>query len=146
MDHCLGELEHPLQRDFTSTHWSVVLAARDDDDTGAKAALEKLCETYWYPLYAFVRRKGHSPHDAEDLTQAFFHRLIEKDCLRGVHPSKGRFRAFLLASMKNFLANEMDKAHALKRGGNCRFESLDGLTAEERYAREPGRVVARRLV
>jgi RNA polymerase sigma-70 factor (ECF subfamily) len=137
MDPSFEQMDYPERRDFTSTHWSVVLAAKDGDDTRARGALEALCRSYWYPLYAFVRRKGYSPHDAEDLTQAFFERLVEKHCLREVHPSKGRFRAFLLASVKNFLANELDKAQAIKRGGKCKFESLDLLTAEERYAREP---------
>lgn len=137
MESCPGELTGPVRRDFTSTHWSLVLSAAANQDTEAVAALDRLCRQYWYPLYAFVRRNGYSHHDAEDLTQAFFRRIIEKHCLRHVHPSKGRFRTFLLAAMQNFLANESDKARTLKRGGQCRFESLDGLAADERYAREP---------
>jgi RNA polymerase sigma-70 factor (ECF subfamily) len=125
------------RRRFTETHWSVVLAARDGSDSRARLALDTLCRTYWYPIYALVRGRGHSQHDAEDLTQGFFHRLIAKDGLEQVSPAKGRFRHFLLAAIKNFLANEWDKAHTLKRGGDCVTWSLDGLAAEERYATEP---------
>jgi RNA polymerase sigma factor (sigma-70 family) len=96
-----------------------------------------LCENYWYPLYAFVRRAGHSPHDAQDLTQEFFARLIAKSWLHDVHPERGRFRSFLLVAMKHFLANEWDRARRLKRGGGQAVISLDAGLAEERYAREP---------
>ncbi len=137
MDRTVREFENRGRLDFTSTHWSVVLAASACEGDSAAAALEALCGTYWYPLYAFVRRRGHKPEDAEDLTQQFFAHLIEGNRLRHVHPSKGRFRQFLLAAMKNFLANEWAKAHALKRGGACSFHSLDALAAEKRYAREP---------
>src|ERR671914_474591 len=91
-------------RDFRTTHWSMVLHARGDS-SGAHAALAKLCQTYWYPLYAFVRRQGYAPHDAQDLTQEFFARLLEKGWLGDVDRQLGRFRSFLLASMKHFLAN-----------------------------------------
>jgi RNA polymerase sigma-70 factor (ECF subfamily) len=113
-----------------------VLDARDGDALRMRTALEALCRTYWYPLYAFVRARGYSSHDAEDLTQAFFHRLIEKNGLRHVHPAKGRFRHFLLASIKHFLANEWDRARTLKRGGNHQVISLDLLQAAERHAAE----------
>ena len=104
---------------FLTTHWSVVLAARDasDGDSRSGRALEQLCQTYWRPLYAFLRRDGHSVHDAQDLTQAFFATLIDKGFLRSVDQQKGRFRSFLLASIKNFRANQHAYAKALKRGG-----------------------------
>jgi RNA polymerase sigma-70 factor (ECF subfamily) len=123
--------------DFCTTHWSVVLAAGRNDTTHARAALEKLCQSYWYPLYVFVRRSGHSPHDAEDLVQSFFTLCIEKNYLGGADQSKGRFRSFLLIALKRFLANEWDKARTLKRGGGASAISLDALTAEQRYALEP---------
>jgi RNA polymerase sigma-70 factor (ECF subfamily) len=122
---------------FEATRWSVVLAAGRGDSTRAAAALEHLCGTYWYPLYAFVRRQGRSPEDAQDLTQAFFARLIAKRDLAGVDRAKGRFRSFLLAALKHFLANEWDKARALKRGGGVHVTSLDVGDAETRYLREP---------
>ena len=107
------------------------------DGSGAHESLAKLCEAYWYPLYAFVRRQGVSEHDAQDLTQEFFARLLAKDWLGGVDRERGRFRSWLLASMKHFLANEWDRARAIKRGGGAAVISLDALTAEERYALEP---------
>ena len=123
--------------DFTTTHWSVVLASAQGNSPQAAVALEQLCRTYWYPLYAFVRRQGHSPHDAEDLLQAFFARFLEKNYLSAVDRSKGRFRSFLLAALKHFLADEWDKAHACKRGGQVQFLSLDSEAAESRYWEEP---------
>src|SRR5215831_9008114 len=108
---------------FAPTRWSVVLAA-SGRSTAARSALETLCQTYWLPIYAFVRREGHSPEDAQDLTQAFFARLLEKKDLETVHPSKGRFRSYLLASLKHFLANEWDKARAQKRGGGEKLISI----------------------
>ncbi|OGV72757.1 MAG: RNA polymerase subunit sigma-24 [Lentisphaerae bacterium RIFOXYB12_FULL_65_16] len=128
-----------MPRQFATTHWTVVLTAgRDDADaTRAHEALEQLCRTYWYPLYAFVRRQGHSAADAQDLTQAFFARFIAKHCLDAVDRSKGKFRSFLLASLSHFLANEWDKASAKKRGGDQVFIELDAHTAEDRYALEP---------
>ena len=122
---------------FELTRWSVVVAASGDDSQLAHKALEHLCNAYWYPLYAFVRREGHSAHDAQDLTQEFFARLLQKGWLQDVRREKGRFRAFLLASMRHFLANEWDRAHALKRGGGQTPISLDSSSAEERYALEP---------
>lgn len=122
---------------FVTTHWSVVLAARQTDSPSARAALEKLCQTYWYPLYAFVRRQGYSPADAEDLTQAFFERVLEKDYFAGVDRTKGRFRAFLIAALKHFLSDCRDHARAVKRGGRVTIIHLDALTAEVRYKLEP---------
>jgi RNA polymerase sigma factor (sigma-70 family) len=122
---------------FATTHWSVVLAAGNSQSPSAAEALEILCRTYWYPLYAFVRRQGHSPHDTEDLLQGFFARFLEKHYLRDVDRAKGRFRSFLLAALKHFLANEWDKAKAVKRGGRVDFLSLEGEAAESRYYEEP---------
>ncbi|HEV7406387.1 MAG TPA: ECF-type sigma factor [Chthoniobacteraceae bacterium] len=120
---------------FATTRWSVVLGARDGSPAGDDA-LAKLCRTYWYPLYAFVRRQGHGAHDAQDLTQGFFARLLEKKDLAAVDRSKGKFRSFLLASMKHFLANEWDRARAQKRGGGLALISIDDAEAEGRYAHE----------
>ncbi|HEY0548615.1 MAG TPA: RNA polymerase sigma factor [Verrucomicrobiae bacterium] len=122
---------------FVTTHWSVVMAAGRGDSTRARAALEKLCKNYWYPLYAFVRRLGHGAHDAEDLVQSFFAVCLEKNYLGAADQTKGRFRSFLLLALKRFLANEWDKARTLKRGGTQTTISLDSLTAEQRYALEP---------
>jgi RNA polymerase sigma-70 factor (ECF subfamily) len=122
---------------FTATHWSVVLAARGGSSSRARAALESLCRAYWYPLYAFVRRMGHSPHDAEDSVQGFFAVCLEKNYLAAADEAKGRFRSFLLLALKRFLAKERDKSRAGKRGGGQKPIALDGLTAEERYALEP---------
>ena len=121
---------------FVSTHWSLVVRASGSSPEQAAAALEILCKAYWYPLYAFVRRQGHAPHDAQDLTQEFFARLLARRDLEHVNPAKGRFRSFLLASMNHFLANEWDKARALKRGGGRQAISLDEADAEGRYAQE----------
>lgn len=122
---------------FTTTHWSVVLAAGQSSSPKAQEALEKLCGVYWYPLYAFVRRQGHQEEPAKDLTQAFFASLLEKHFLERADQQKGKFRNFLLASLKHFLADEWDKAQAQKRGGGATFFSLDDDTAEERYRLEP---------
>ena len=122
---------------FATTHWSVVLAAGQGANVQASAALEQLCRTYWYPLYAYLRRGGHKPEDADDLTQGFFARLLREDFLSGVGPEKGRFRSFLLACLKHFLADERDKAQARKRGGQVQFLSLDSEAAESRYWEEP---------
>src|SRR5438445_4180043 len=124
-------------REFQTTHWSVVLAARDMASPQAEAALAELCRTYWYPLYAFVRRKGHSPHDAQDLTQAFFARLLEKNYVAQADRERGRFRTYLLAALAHFLADEWDKARRLKRGGGREIISFDAASAEERYRLEP---------
>jgi DNA-directed RNA polymerase specialized sigma24 family protein len=118
---------------FATTHWTVVLAAGRRHTPQAQAALEQLCQTYWFPLYAYIRRRGYAKADAEDLTQAFFARLLEKNFLAGVAAEKGKFRAFLLASLKHFLANEWDKSQAQKRGGGERHLSLDWQTADTTF-------------
>jgi RNA polymerase sigma-70 factor (ECF subfamily) len=122
---------------FAATRWSVVLKARDQKLPQATEALETLCNNYWYPLYAFVRRQGRSPHDAEDLTQAFFERLLERNYLADVNQAKGKFRSFLIASLKHFLANEWDRANAQKRGGGKTVISIDRDAAENAYQFEP---------
>jgi RNA polymerase sigma factor (sigma-70 family) len=119
---------------FTTTHWSVILAAANQETPEAAAALERLCRIYWYPLYAYVRRRGYSPEDAQDLTQEFFARLLEKNFLVQVDPGKGKFRSFLLAAINHFLANEWDRANAVKRGGRVTFLALDHDSAEQRLA------------
>ena len=116
---------------FLTTHWSVVLAAGHSDTPRAQAALEKLCRAYWFPLYAYVRRRGHSVEDAQDLTQEFFARVLEHRWLARADQAKGRFRTFLLTAMERFLANEWDKVRALKRGGGESPLSLDAILAEE---------------
>ena len=121
---------------FATTHWSVVLAAGHGSAAGAQAALEKLCRTYWFPLYAFARRQGSTPEDAQDLTQDFFARLLEKNYLAKADPDRGKFRTFLLRSLKNFLVNEWKRAGRLKRGGGLEFLSIDTNAAEHRYAVE----------
>ncbi len=122
---------------FATTHWSVVLRAAHGDDPPSREALARLCQTYWYPLYAFVRRHGHGPEDAQDLTQGFFACLLENQALAGVDRSKGTFRSFLLASLRHFLANEWDRARAQKRGGGKVHIPLDAAAAETRYGFEP---------
>jgi len=122
---------------FATTQWSQVLAARDGTDTRAHEALTALCETYWFPLYAYVRRTGHDPDDARDLTQAFFAYLLEKKVLEDAEPSAGRFRSFLLATLKHFVANEHRRDRALKRGGDVQTVSLDAEEAERRFRYEP---------
>src|SRR5262245_1189237 len=122
---------------FATTHWTVIVAARDGDAAQARAALAELCHTYWYPVYAFVRRKGHHADFAQDLTQEFFARLLEKRFLGVVDRSKGKFRSFLLAACQHFLANQHDRARARKRGGGVAHLPLDLGDAERRYAHEP---------
>jgi DNA-directed RNA polymerase specialized sigma24 family protein len=121
--------------DFRTTDWSMVLSAQGGQSTRAEEALAKLCATYWYPLYAFVRRQGYSPHDAQDLAQSFFAFLLQKHILDFVDSRKGKFRSFLLSSLKNFLANDWDRKHAIKRGGRFSFISWDEETAENLYLR-----------
>jgi len=120
---------------FTSTHWSVVLAAQGADSPQAAEALERLCRTYWYPLYAYVRRRGHPAEEAQDLTQEFFARLIEKRWLADADSRRGRFRNFLLTALSHFLAKEWRRSRATKRGGGQVLISIDD-TAEARYAQE----------
>jgi RNA polymerase sigma factor (sigma-70 family) len=132
------ELSRAGGAQFTTTHWSVVLAAgQGTASPRAAAALEKLCQAYWYPLYAYVRRRGHSPEDAQDLTQEFLARFLESAALQGVSPAKGRFRSYVLASLNHFLANAWNRAHTRKRGGHARIVSLDEGMAEERFRLEP---------
>ena len=123
-------------RYFATTHWSVVLAAGDTASPQADEALEQLCRTYWYPLYAYVRRDGYSPEDAQDLTQAFFERLLGRKSWRQARRERGRFRSFLLTSLKYFLINEWKRRTADKRGGRMPPVSLDALVAERLYGRE----------
>jgi RNA polymerase sigma-70 factor (ECF subfamily) len=115
----------------------MIVAARCGPASEADAALESFCRAYWYPLYAYVRRSGHSQADAQDLTQAFFARLLEKDWLREALPERGRFRSFLLMALKRFLAKEWRRGAARKRGGDANFVPLDATDAEARYAVEP---------
>ena len=122
---------------FATTSWSVVLQAASENDSSNQMALATLCEAYWYPLYAFVRRAGNSPADSEDLTQSFFADLLEKSKLAKSDPSRGRFRTFLLASLENFLKNEHRKNSAAKRGGRHTILSLDFASAESQFQLEP---------
>jgi RNA polymerase sigma-70 factor (ECF subfamily) len=135
---------------FATTHWTLIAAAQEPDTPAARQALAALCAAYWDPIYAFIRRQGHDAHDAEDLTQAFFARLLETDFLAAVDRAKGKFRSFLLAACGHFLANEHDRAAAWKRGGRCRVVPLDATAAEARYGAEaasaltPDKLFARR--
>jgi RNA polymerase sigma factor (sigma-70 family) len=122
---------------FPSTHWSIVVQAGADSEGTARAALEILCRQYWYPLYAFVRRQGRPHHEAEDLTQEFLARLVAGAGLAHARPERGRFRTFLLTSLRHFLTNEWHRAQAEKRGGGQTALSLDLERAEERFAHEP---------
>src|SRR6185503_2387028 len=126
---------------FGSTHWSVVLQSGAGDSPQADAALAQLCQTYWYPLYLFVRRSGNSAEDAQDLTQAFFARLMEKNDLAAADPAKGKFRSFLLVALRRFLANEWDRARRQKRGGGQEIISLNAEDTETRYRAEPADVM-----
>jgi RNA polymerase sigma-70 factor (ECF subfamily) len=134
---------------FATTHWTVVIAAGQQQSRQADEALEKLCRTYWYPIYIFLRRTGYTTHDAEDLTQAFFERLLQRNYLQAVDRSKGKFRSFLLATLQHFAANHRRDARAQKRGGGCSFISLNdefanedillacvGLSAEQSFERQ----------
>jgi RNA polymerase sigma-70 factor (ECF subfamily) len=125
------------RRSFATTHWSLVVAAAHDSQPDAEAALATLCETYWYPLYYYVRRRGHRAEEAMDLTQEFFATLLEKEYLRAADRERGRFRSFLLASLTHFLAKEWRRASAQKRGGGRTPLPLDLQTGESRYSQEP---------
>jgi DNA-directed RNA polymerase specialized sigma24 family protein len=124
-------------RAFATTNWSGVLAAGNPRTPEAREALEGLCRTYWYPLYAYIRRKGYSPHDAQDLTQGFFLWLTSRSFLSVADRNRGRFRSFLLGSLEHFLARHWTRAHAQKRGGGRQHLPLDDATAENRYLGEP---------
>jgi DNA-directed RNA polymerase specialized sigma24 family protein len=118
---------------FVTTQWTIVLRAGGEHSREKEEALEKLCRTYWYPLYVFIRRSGSNQHDAEDLTQAFFARLLEKEYLIGLDRNKGKFRSYLLAAFQHFVANQRREARAQKRGGGCSFIALDDPAIEERF-------------
>ncbi len=122
---------------FATTHWTMVLAAGRNDTTRARHALAQLCQIYWYPLYAYVRRRGYKAQDTQDLTQEFFARFLERDALAGADPARGRFRSFILTAMNHFLATEWEKARTKKRGGGAEIISLDLAAAEKRYDLEP---------
>ena len=119
---------------FRTTHWSVVLLSAQSQMPGSRSALADLCRLYWYPLYAFVRRRGYTAEDAQDLTQGFFLSLLERRSLRQVHPDRGKFRSFLLASIKNYLSDAFQREKSIKRGGRIEFVPLDLPGAEERYS------------
>jgi RNA polymerase sigma-70 factor (ECF subfamily) len=122
---------------FTTTSWTVVAHAGERESPEARKALAELCQVYWYPLYAFLRRRGYSPHEAEDLTQGFFADLLARDSLKRVDPSKGKFRSFLLASLQHFLSNRRDWDNRIKRGGKFPRLSLNFRDAESCYLLEP---------
>jgi RNA polymerase sigma factor (sigma-70 family) len=123
---------------FVTTHWSQVLLAADHHLPNSAQALEKLCQSYWPPLYSYLRRSGRNSHEAEDLTQAFFARLLERNGLAVAAPERGRFRSFLLTALKNFVVNEWRAENAKKRGGDVQILSLDAQTSEGHYMNEPG--------
>ncbi|HYN06009.1 MAG TPA: hypothetical protein VES67_01340 [Vicinamibacterales bacterium] len=127
----------PNQRRFATTRWTLVLATRHPGSPEAASAFAALCETYWFPVYAFIRRSGRSSDDARDLTQAFFTRVLEKNYFRDAEQARGRFRTFLLASVRHFLANERDAEMALKRGGRVAHVPIEVETEERRFHREP---------
>jgi len=132
-----GAGDPPARGVFATTHWSVVAAAGHNDSPRASEAMDKLCRIYWYPLYAYLRRKGYSAHDSQDLTQEFFAKLLARNYLSLADRNKGKFRSFLLGSLEHFLAREWTKAHAQKRGSGKPILSLDEMDAEKRYLLEP---------
>jgi len=132
-----GAAPPPGAGHFATTRWSLVLAAGRQTSVESREALGTLCRLYWYPLYAYVRRRGHAPEEAEDLTQGFFARLLEKHAVRAADPARGRFRSYLLTSLKHFLVNERHRARAQKRGGGRQAISLDVRHGEGRYRLEP---------
>jgi DNA-directed RNA polymerase specialized sigma24 family protein len=123
--------------EFRPTRRSVVLLSAQSKAPGSQAALTALCRLYWYPLYAFVRRRGYNPEDAKDLTQGFFLHLLDHKALAHVDPLKGKFRSLLLASIQNYLSKQVDHARCLKRGGKTEFVPLDAKNAQDRYRLEP---------
>lgn len=132
-----GDREEALPTHFQTTHWTAVLQAQDNSDPQARAALEGLCVTYWRPLYSYVRRVGSSREEAEDLTQEFFRAFLERNALASVDPGAGRFRSFLLACLKHFLANERKRAHAQRRGGGIKPVPLNTSDTESRLQLDP---------
>jgi DNA-directed RNA polymerase specialized sigma24 family protein len=140
------ENEQPGHSQFATTRWSMVLAAGRTPTSDAADALERLCETYWYPLYAYARRRVNQPSDAQDLTQSFFAKLLEKDYVRPAAPERGRFRAYLLTAFQHFLSHEWEKANALKRGGGRLPIRLDFSEGESRWQLEaPSQLTADQL-
>jgi RNA polymerase sigma factor (sigma-70 family) len=133
----LSQHSPPAQGRFPNTRWSIILSLGDSDPGTAADALSDLCQAYWFPLYAYARRQGNSHHQAEDLTQAFFCRLLDRDLFAAAQQEKGRLRSFLLTLMKRFMANEWNKDHAQKRGGDQVHISIDQEWAEDRYRYEP---------
>src|SRR5215472_12368230 len=131
------ETQEGPARGFHTTHWSVVLAAGEEGSEQAAAALARLCQTYWFPVYAFIRKRGHSPEQAQDLTQDFFAGFLEKNYVAKAARERGRFRVFMMSSVQNFLYNQHDRAQAQKRGGGLALLSLDYQDAEQRYQVEP---------
>src|SRR5438034_3185468 len=122
---------------FHTTHWTAILVAQAGDGTAAREALADLCSAYWYPLYVFIRRQGSTHHEAEDFTQEFFRRFLERHALGSVQPGAGKFRSFLLVCLKNFLTNERERAQTQRRGGGHAPVPLEGGDAETRYSLEP---------
>jgi RNA polymerase sigma factor (sigma-70 family) len=131
------KLDHQSPKDvsgqFRTTSWSAVLLSAQSQMPGSAAALAELCKTYWYPIYAFVRRRGYNADEAQDLTQGFFLHLLDHKALRQVRPAKGKFRSFLAASLQNYLSDQADRSRRLKRGGNIEFIPFDPQLAESRY-------------
>ncbi len=134
-DEPIDESQRP--QNFPVTHWTDIAAARREGSTAAAEALNRLCSTYWYPIYAYIRRKGHSDADAKDIAQGFFFHVLERNLLGAADRTKGKFRSFLLGALNYFLANLRDFEQAKKRGGGVQFLSLDDHSGEERYALEP---------
>ena len=129
--------QHPSRAWFATTHWSVVLAAGDNAHSRSAAALQTLCQSYWYPLYAYVRQKGYGAQDAEDLTQSFFMHLLNRDRLGRLTRDRGKFRSFLLTALNHFLVDQWKRGSAQKRGGGQSIFRLDVQEAETRYRQEP---------
>jgi RNA polymerase sigma factor (sigma-70 family) len=133
----LSDVMLPLASPFATTHWSVVMCARQEGTPAGAHALERLCQTYWPPLYAYVRRSGHSPPDAQDLTQSFFERLLTEGRFGFAERGKGRFRTFLLSSLKHFMVNEWRRSTRIKRGSGLAHVPIDCSTEEDAYVHEP---------
>jgi len=129
--------EKPIHPHFPTTHWTLIRTVQSGSTEAAARAMEDLCKHYWYPIYAFLRRNGHSAHDAEDLTQTFFQRLISDDSIHEVRQDQGKLRSFLLGVLKRLLSKDARHQSAQKRGGGQTIVSFDEMAAEERYAREP---------
>ena len=130
--------ESHVPKTFATTHWSLLLSAKNLESPESKQAISTLCEAYWYPLYAYLRRHGHASGEAADLTQGFFARMLEKKTFERVAPGTGKFRSFLITALKHFVANERDRARAKKRGGGQKVFSLDVHSAASQYAHGEG--------